>query len=361
MIGLVFALAVLPADGSAESIHAGLEPYLSVRTGLACQACHTNRTGGGNRTMFGNIFAQTQLPMQPGTVVPKELTEFLRVGFDVRAEAQAAFRSTTTPRTEMVLDVAQLYIEGRFLDGRVVMYMDQTMGPTSSYSREAFVMVEALPGEGYVKAGRLLLPYGWRLQDDAEFIRARTDFNYFASDMGAEIGFAPGPLQFALALTNGTFGGRENDNGKLVTTQASLVFPNVRIGASASRNESGGPGVRRDTYGGFGGVAIGPLALLGEVDLRRDVVPAPAATIRHLFGYAEADWLFRRGLNGKVTYGYWDPDRAAPNDRNVRMRFGLEAFPVPFLRFGAFYTYVNDDNGTGITDDRLSAEAQIHF
>lgn len=355
MFAVLLALSLPPAEAHA------LEPYLSVRTGLACAACHTNRTGGGNRTVFGNIWAQTQLPARSETIVPKELTEFLRIGFDLRAETRGFLASGGTPRSELLLDVAQLYLEGRFLDNRLVFYVDETLGPINAYPREAFLMAEALPGNGYVKAGIILLPYGWRLQDDSEYIRTTTGFNYFRSDMGAEVGFAPGPLQFALAVTNGRVRQFEDDDGKQVTTQASLVFPRVRIGASASRNENG-PG-RYDVVGAFGGIGLGPLTLLGEVDLRRDVPdPATAApTIEQLMWYAEADWLLRQGVNAKATFGLLDPDRdSAADDQQYRLRLGLEWFPAPFLRFGGFYQLREDELGAAELD-RVTAEAQLHF
>ena len=73
------------------------EPYLSVRTGLKCSQCHTNVTGGGNRTAFGAIFAQTQLPMRPGgTVVGKGLTDFLSVGFDVRFQVSGTLSESVS-------------------------------------------------------------------------------------------------------------------------------------------------------------------------------------------------------------------------------------------------------------------------
>lgn len=334
------------------------EPYLSMRTGLPCQACHTNRTGGGNRTAFGNIFAQTQLPAAPtGQIVPKELTDWLRIGFDLRTEAVGRFRAST-PRTAIAVDVAQAYLEARFLEGRLALYMDQTLGPERSYAREAFAMFEALPGNGYVKAGKFLLPYGWRLQDDDEYVRAQTGFTYFTPDQGVEVGFAPGPLQFALALTNGAAGAAESNDGKQVTSQASLVFRNLRVGASGSRNE--GTGGRRDVVGGFGGISLGPLVLLGELDLVRDVSDAGTA-VEQVAGYAEVDWLLRRGWNAKVTYGFLDPDRDIAENQRIRMRFGLEAFPVPFLRFGTFYALLADVPQATQDLDRVSVEAQVHF
>lgn len=344
-------LAVLAAPAAAE-------PYLALRTGLKCSACHTNVTGGGNRNAFGGIYAQTQLPMKTGTVVPRTIADFLQVGWDLRVEASGTF-GESTPRTSIGLDVAQLYAAAELLESRLVFYIDQTVGPERAIAREAFGMVRRLPAASYVKAGKFLLPYGLRLQDDAEYIRERTGFSYYTPDQGVEVGLEPGPLAIAVALTNGNAGATENDDGKQITSSAAVVFRRFRLGASASLND--GTDTRREAVGGFGGVSVGPVVLLGEVDYVQDK-PVAGDTVRQLMAYGEADWLLLRGLNAKVTYGWLDPDTDVAENERIRARFGLEFFPTPFLRFAGFYSLLEDIPQATITNlDRWSVEAHVLF
>jgi len=333
------------------------EPYLALRTGRKCSSCHTNITGGGNRNAFGGIYAQTQLPMRPGTVVSKNLTDFLQIGWDLRVEGSGTFK-TSNPQTTMGLDVAQLYVAAELLENRLVFYIDQTVGPDRTIAREAFGMVKRLPGESYIKAGKFLLPYGLRLQDDAEYVRERTGFSYYTPDQGVEVGVEPGPLALAVALTNGTAGTVENDNGKQLTSSAAFVFRQFRIGASGSINDAADN--TREAVGGFGGVGVGPVVLLGEVDYVRDK-PAQGDTVRQLIAYGEADWLLIRGLNAKVTYGWLDPNMDVDENERIRARFGLEFFPTPFLRFAGFYTLLEDIPQATTDLDRWSVEAQVSF
>jgi hypothetical protein len=83
--------------------------------------------------------------------------------------------------------------------------------------------------------------------------------------------------------------------------------------------------------------------------------------VEQVVGYAEVDWLVRRGLNAKVTYGYLDPNRSLAENQRVRMRFGLEAFPVAFIRLASFYTLLADIPQAVNDLDQLSLEAHIHF
>src|SRR5206468_707704 len=74
------------------------EPYLMVREGAKCSACHTNQTGGGKRTAFAHIHAHDiehdldLLPVPPG-VKPfnGELNSYASIGGDLRVQNDKAF------------------------------------------------------------------------------------------------------------------------------------------------------------------------------------------------------------------------------------------------------------------------------
>ncbi len=336
------------------------EPYVAARTGLKCSACHVNRSGGGGRSAYGSVYAQTQLAMRTGTVRNRSLNDFLALGWDVRALGSGTVEGYApgSPRTAIELSEANVYLEARMIERKLALYVDQTLGPGPANVREAFALIEGLPLNGYAKAGKFLLPYGLRLQDDAEFIRAQTGFSYKTPDQGVEVGFEPGALSFFVAMSNGTAGAAEDNNGKQFTSTLAIVRRPFRLGGSASRNEGNGL-ARRDVFGGFAGFAVGPLSVLGEVDQIAERGQS-GTELKQLSGYVEGDFLAAKGVNAKVTYGYFDKNLDVPEDQRVRLRFGLELFPVGYFRAAAFYTadlWIPQARAP----DRVSLELHLHF
>ncbi len=354
-IALLTAAALAAVPRAPESA----EPWIAIKTGLKCSACHVNRSGGGGRNDFGSAYAQTRLTWAPGEVKSRALTEFLFVGFDFRLKASGTLReSDPDPRTSLDLDEAQAYLEARLVRNRIALYIDQTVGPNRAVARELFALIEQLPLNGYAKAGKLLLPYGLRLKDDEEFVRGVTGFNYNTPDQGLELGGEPGPGSVVVALTNGNVGAVENNSEKLASAVVSYTRSQYRLGLSESRNT--GDGVRRDVYGGFGGLRLGPLAILGEADLVEERF-SEATPRRQFLGFVEGDLTLQQGLNTKVTYGYHDRNREVPEDQRVRWRFGLEAFPSPFVQPSGFYILDEDiPQATGDLD-RVLLELRLHF
>ena len=89
--------------------NAWAEPYLAVDSGLSCGTCHTNPSGGGQRTAFGNAYAQNTLAVRPideAEAWSGRVLERFSVGANARSSARqfdfdAAGRRpgrVTTPR-----------------------------------------------------------------------------------------------------------------------------------------------------------------------------------------------------------------------------------------------------------------------
>lgn len=346
------------------------EPYLAVRTGLKCASCHVNRSGGGGRNAFGNIWAQTQLPMKSAPIRQRGLNDWLSVGLDLRALGSWSIDKGNAvadqPTTAFEITDAQVQLEARLIDDRVALYVDQTLGPDRAVAREAFGLIERLPLNGYAKVGKFMLPYGWRLWDDGEFIREETGFTYRTPDLGVEIGVEPGPLSLFVAVSNGSAGTAEGDSRKMLSSSAALVFRHFRIGASGSHNRSAD--LTTNLVGGFAGVTLGPVTVLGEIDAVFDSFDDPAQQGNdELLAFVEGDVLLRKGVNLKVTHGFHDPTAgfrdssgSVAEDQRARTRVGLEVFPVSFVQVSAFYVR-QDDAGDDTDLDRLTLELHLHF
>lgn len=358
MAGIVsFLLIQLPGEAAAN------EPYLSVRTGFACSVCHTNHTGGGKRNDFGSLYAQTRLPMRilsgegQGAFLSPRLSDLISIGADIRARAT---RDETGDETiyPFEIDEGNLYVEAGLIRDRIKIYADQEVAPGSPRSRELFVLLEGLPAETYLKFGKFFLPFGFRLFDNSEFIRQETGFTFTNSDLGLELGLEPGPLSVAVAVTNGTQGGAENNNDKQFSGYASLVLNRWRAGVSAMRNE--GPTGSRDVIGAFGGFRLGRFVFLGEYDFINNDFSGTTGKDQSV-AYIEGDFLVTQGLNLKVTYGFHDPDRDIDENARTRVRVGVENFITQFLQASIFYTRTEDIPQADADRDEVTVELHAFF
>lgn len=358
---MVWMVIFTPSGGSASFVHLGtgivVEPYMSISTGLRCSQCHVNRTGGGARNDFGSRFAQTRLPLTNFTYMNRNVTSFLSWGANFRMRGSGTVSDSNAPTDIDILEES-LQLEARVIPDVLALYVDQIVGPSGLRTREAFALLENLPLNGYVKAGKFMLPYGLRLADDQAFIRERTRFNHQTPDEGVEVGIEPGKLSLFTSLTNGPQLAEGSDSGKQITTTAALIYRRFRVGASASRNDA--PLGKRDVAGAFGGFNIGRFTFLGELDYIFDK-PDDGLEVRQLAGYVEGDFLATRGFNLKATYGYLDPRRRIGENERVRARFGLEMFPIQFLQFSIFYTLLQDIPQATTDLDRLSFDFHVFF
>jgi hypothetical protein len=348
----VLALAILGGTARAE-------PYLAARMGMKCVQCHVNPTGGGLRNVFGNTYAQTTLARtrlgDGEDLWTGQLAKWVAVGGNVRANYTYLDVPDQDQSNEFEIEEGRAYLELSAIPGRLSVYLDQRVAPGTSENVEANVRWWVKENAWYVKAGRMYLPFGYRLEDDSAFVRQLSGISMQAPDEGVEVGTEFGNWSAQLAVSNGAGGGEETDHGKQFTSRVEYVQTRWRAGASLLFNDADSG--ERTGAGVFGALNLGPVTLLGEVDLVED--DGIGAGTELLATLAEADWLVAQGHNLKATYEWFEPSEDIDEDEQTRSSLLYEWSPVQFLQVRAGVR-IYDGIPQNDTQNRKQAFLQLH-
>ncbi|MFQ6607916.1 MAG: hypothetical protein ACE5EE_05185 [Fidelibacterota bacterium] len=333
-----------------RSIYA--EPYIAIRTGFKCSQCHVNLTGGGKRTDLGNIFTLKFLPFhfiktsQPVIFSP-QLSRTVSVGANLRIYNSITYGYIDTSGIltpdDYLLDITEgnIYMEVRLIPEVLTLYFDQMVSPNPG-NREAFGILQGLPFNGYIKTGKILLPYGLRLWDDNVFIREATGFNYSSPELAGEMGFEPGNFSISSAITSDQFSGL-----------AYWIRKHGRVGFSWQKATDGS---KLFMLGSFVGFHAGRFTFLSELDRIQ------FSNIKQQVYFAELDFLLVRGSNFKLSYNLLDRNLNVPIDRDgqERITLGWEVFPIQFFQFSIYYHF-NRFIPQNISLNRDMLEIELHF
>ena len=323
------------------------EPYLAVRTGFKCGVCHVNPTGGGKRTEFGSTYSQTtlaaeRLDLTTGKAVPAvgaglepavwtgKLNDHLAIGSDLRANLQGTLVPNNPSTVAFDQTRAQVYLEVKPIVDRLTIYLDERVAPGAATNRETYAMLWTADRSAYVKAGRMFVPFGLRIEDDTAFIRQVTGTAFNSSDDGVEGGLELGPWSVNVSVTNGAGGGAETNRGKLISSLATYVQPDWRVGASASANYNGD--ADRRMLSAFAGLRTGIVSWLASgVYITDD--GTPAGRLKQRATLVEGNVEVAKGHNLKLTYEYYDPDTDLEEDHRERYSVVWEYVPFQFTQF----------------------------
>ena len=357
---------------------ASAEPYLAMREGQKCSACHVNMTGGGMRTSFVSAHAKDILRYpnwlpeltKPADAFTGDINQYVGIGADLRVDMTAtmqdkgpvvdnnvAFRGRLE-EFDVNVNQATVYLNVNLIPDLINFYVDQRFAPSLD-TREVWAM-GLLPYDAYIKAGKMFLPYGLQLQDDTAFIRggrngsATTGFSFNVSQPAFEIGWEPGPVSFAAAVSQGIVDDRDvQGTGTLYSLFTDIpVISSFLLGTSGSY--AGTSDGSNGWVGGFTGFNLGPFiykdinlgtfTYLGEVDWGFFNLVDPLSNQRVKPGafitYSEANYLFFNWLNMKVAFDYADYDGTLPrqgSDAENRVSVGFEPFLARFLQTRFFY------------------------
>lgn len=338
------------------------EPYLAVQKGLKCGTCHTAPSGGGKRTVYGNVYGQTELParkLDMGRIWTGEIGKYFALGGDIRGgfdELDVPGQpSTSETELEKLVVYAQLSPFPKYL----TLYVDARLRPDDPVVREQYARLTLPGGRWSVRAGDFYLPYGLRLQDDGAFIRQVSGINFNTPDTGWEIGFEQGQWSTQLAVTRGTAGGPEVDSGKQYSLRVARVKPGWRVGASFNLNDA--KVGDRQMQNVFAGIKTGPVAWLAEIGYIIDD-GTPTGRRQLWTSLVEANYGYRKGHNLKLTYEWFDPDDGVSEDEQTRISAVWEYTPFQFLQGRIGYrSYDGIPQNPVQNREQLFAELHIYF
>lgn len=336
------------------------EPYLAAQMGLKCAQCHVNPTGGGMRTVFGNAFAQTQLAAKKiggdDDLWTGQVMKFLSVGGNARANYIFTDVPNQDSDSEFAVEEARAYLDFGVIPNRLSVYLDQRFAPGNATNLEANIRYWISENSVYVKAGRMYLPFGYRFEDDNAFVRQLSGINMQAPDEGVEVGFEKGSWSTQLAISNGTAGAPEVDNGKQITARTEYVGSAWRAGVSAVANNTDAG----DRFGAglFGAFRAGPVTLIGELDYIDDDSIGTGGR-KLMASLAEADWKLKQGHNLKFTYEWLEPDDDVDEDEQTRLSLLYEWSPIQFIQLRAGYR-MYDGIPQNDLQNRKQAFLQLH-
>lgn len=334
MLNKIKAVVTVAAILLLSSGQISAEPYLSVRSGLKCMVCHSNPSGGGKRSEFGRQYSLNILSAESlagAEYWNGRITPFLALGGDLRMRYTLVDIAGQEDISEFSLFENNIYFEFTLVPNRVTFYVDEKLGPGNVENREVYGLFRFEQNTFYVKAGRMILPYGLRLQDDTAMIRSLSGINFNSSDNGIELGFEENAWTGNLAITNGSGSNSDNDDKKQISFFGRYLVSGWQLGASTNLNETSQN--ERRMHNIFGGLKTGRIAWLAEIDAIKDSVQS-GADIDQVIALVEGNIELKKGHTLKVTYEKQTVDVGALTEtKRDRLSLVWEYFPIPFTQF----------------------------
>lgn len=351
----ILALSVMVLGWTATE--AGAIPRYSVRYRQDCNLCHQNPAGGGQRSAYAvQYLIPSELVIFPWSEeelekIDPQLGRNVSVGADIRTQHMTSIEGSGLENFFQMQGDVYLSLS---IDERNLLYFEQ--GIRESY--DLYGLSYTLPLDGHVKVGRFTPSYGWRFADHTRYVREKLGFAPPAhTDVGVELGFAPGETTLNLALMNGAAGSRlDTDDKPAAFGRASqrLAFGPLGLTAGASFffNDTGD--ARRVGGGPFGAVHWGRLTWLGELDATQIEVDG-SPTLTELATTQELAVQVQPGLDLVGVYDFYDPDLDLLTGKESGFSLGIELLPQPYLQLQALV------RGWDTSSDHTQAIIQAHF
>jgi hypothetical protein len=229
---------------------------------------------------------------------------------------------------------------------------------------EIFGLLNILPANGFVKIGKFVPNYGIKMDDHRTYIRTYTGFSAETGRpelTGAEVAFLPGPVSITGGVYNSSDGfGVGTGNSKAALGRVEGMFKasediSIGIGGNVFTKMNAG-GQRTTLFGGFGSFSYLDFTILGEADLIQNKLAGTKIT--GLVTFVEANYVVTPGLDLKVGYNFYDPNKDFKTGSLSKYSIGLEFFPISGVEVRPMYHIVKDEP-TNLKNDEF--QLLIHF
>lgn len=364
---VVFALLML---GSVAGLYA--LPRFAARTGSKCQSCHVNPSGAGMRQALGVQYGREELPVPAWSQdfqledVTTLLTNVLGVGADFRTLYYTRQIPDSTGKASTSSDAfwqmqGDLYLNFRVAK-KVQLYLKK--GLYSGF--EVFGLLWILPENGHLKVGKFVPNYGMKTDDHTAFVRTQTGMSPETGRpelTGVEAAISPGRFHVTGGFYNAAdaFGGGTSEKAFLGRAEGLFrISEDVYAGIGGNVMYKQQPADRSVTlYGGFGSFSLGNLTLLGEVDMIR-LKQLSGSAVSGVVVYGEASYGVTPGVDLKIGYDFYDPDRDIKSGAMSRYSVGLEFFPIAGVEVRPMYRILVEEP-TDVANNELHILFHIYL
>jgi hypothetical protein len=248
---------------------------------------------------------------------------------------------------------------------KVSVYLAKGLYSSDAYSDfEVFGLLNILPANGYVKIGKFVPNFGTKMDDHRTYVRTYTGFSPEIRRpelTGGEIGFAPGPIALTAGAYNAADGfGAGTGNNKALLGRIEGMFKaaeelHIGIGGDVFTKKTAG-GTRNTVYGGFGAISFQDLTILGEADFIRATLGGADST--GVVAFIEANYVLTPGLDLKLGYDFYDPNKDLKTGSMSKYTVGLEFFPMAGVEVRPLYHFVKDEP-IDVKNDEF--QLMVHF
>ncbi len=366
----------------ASNISNALPKYAS-RTGFKCQACHVNPTGKGMRNEFGSTYGRDDitLPTYKDLTDYDDMTTRLGPNLSFGGDYRSMFYSETQNHTNTFFQMqAAFYVDLR-LNKRFQVYADKDFLGDA----EIFGLARVLPLDGYLKIGRFIPAYGTKVDDHNYFIRGGPynpgvqfagqfppgyptglRFGELSEDTGLELGIAPSIFTLSAGIFDGQPGvtlpttGTKNKSVAL-RGDARFRLAGINWNFGGSYYDSPSTTDRKTFYGAFGAMTLFEnVTLTSELDYVEHQ-PSVAPTTVGLIWWHELNWMVTQGIDLKVAYESYDPDKDLQNGVFSQVTVGAELFVLSGVEVRPLYRFNMNSLPNGVKANTNEFITMFHF